>query len=111
MTEYGLERSRSAGREFLVTNSGHRHVESVQVGGHKIELGTSGAVIYDETLANEVKAKHALDPNVKVIEKDYIRGKDGPIHRWVFSVQKPVLPDSDDSNWVEVSPGNWKRKV
>lgn len=86
MNEVGVQPSRSKGREFIVTNSGARKVDHVEVGGKRIDLHASGATIYDERLAREVKDKYKLDPNVHVMEKDHIQIKQDGSRRFTFSV-------------------------
>ncbi|MCB2179450.1 hypothetical protein KQH61_05965 [bacterium] len=108
MAEVGIRPSRNKGREFIVRNSGRKEVSAVEVGDTVVDLGTSGATIYDETLANEIRDKYRLDPNVLVIEKPYVQLKDEGSPSVVFSVQLPDDYEPDGSNWVEYKPGKWR---
>lgn len=93
MPEYGKRPDNNIGHmEYIVQNSGRRKVEKVEVGGHEVELGSSGATVYDPGLAKELKAKYQGDPCVFIIEKPFVRKPDG--HRRVFA--NPALPWKDD---------------
>lgn len=89
MTEYGKRPEPNKGEEYIIVNSGREKVTDVEVGGRDIHLASSGATVYDRTLAMEVKDKYKDNPNVKVIEKPYLSLSDG--HRTVFGCL-PEMP-------------------
>ena len=78
MTEYGQRPSTTyQAEEFIVVNSGQKPVTQVEAGGMDIRLGSTGATVYDRSLAMEIKEKYKQDPNVMVIEKPWVRMSDG----------------------------------
>jgi len=88
MNEVGIIPSRSKGREYIVQNAGAgAQLEKVSLDkGDDIILGDSGATIYDESIADEVKEKYKNDPRITVIEKDHIKLRSDGSGRWMWHV-------------------------
>jgi hypothetical protein len=106
MEEYGKRPPPNKGEEFIIANSGHRAVTDVEVGGRKIHLRSSGATVYDRSLAMEIKDKYRHDPNLMVIEKPYRSLNDGHATHWTV----PELPwkragqEAEKAERAEVPP-------
>ena len=89
MNEVGIIPSRSKGREYIVQNAGRRQRDKVSLGkGDDIILESSGATIYDESIANEVKDKYKDDPSILVTEKNHIKLKDNGRANWMWRISK-----------------------
>lgn len=88
MNEVGLIPSRSTGREYIVQNAGAgEQLDKVSLDrGDDIILESSGATIYDESIANEVKEKYENDPRITVIEKNHIKLRSDGSGRWMWHV-------------------------
>ncbi len=74
-------------REWMILNKSHKK-RSVDVGGKDVELYSTGATTYDKSLGRELKAKYEGDPDVMVIEKEYVQAKSD--HKSFFTV--PAMP-------------------
>ena len=76
----------------MIVNRGTSPRESVNVGGKKVRLFSSGATTYDKKLANEIKDKYKDDWTVDVINKSHVRqqGADKTHHT------VPALPWKDE---------------
>lgn len=67
----------------------------VSIDEKNIELYSSGATTYDKTLGRELKDKYRDDPDVMVIEKEYVQAKSE--HKSFFTVPKlPWKKGEDD---------------
>lgn len=90
MNEVGIIPSRSKGREYIVQNAGAgAQLDKVSLDrGDDIILESSGATIYDESIANEVKDKYRNDPRIAVIEKNHIKLNDNGRANWMWRISK-----------------------
>lgn len=69
----------------MILNKGHKK-QSVDVGGKSVELYSAGATTYDKALGRELKEKYKGNPDVMVIEKEYVQAKSE--HKSFFTVPK-----------------------
>jgi hypothetical protein len=94
MNEVGLIPSRSKGREYVVQNAGSGvQYDTVSLDkGDDIVLESSGATIYDEKIANEVRDKYKNDPNITVIEKNHIKLNRNGRANWSWLIKKCNAP-------------------
>lgn len=90
MNEVGIIPSRSKGREYVVQNAGAGvQYDTISLDrGDDIVLEGSGATIYDEKIANEVKDKYKNDPNIHVIEKNHVKLNKNGRANWSWLIKK-----------------------
>jgi hypothetical protein len=94
MNEVGIIPPAGKGREHVLQNAspGKQHSELTLDSGDTIVIEDSGATIYDESIANEVRDKVKNDPTLHIYEKEHIKmeqdRKQFRYARWTFPIRK-----------------------
>ena len=75
MNEVGKIPSSNTGSEFIVQNTGTDfQYETLSLDkGDDIKMESSGATIYDPSVAKELQDKYKGDPNLHIFEKNHIK--------------------------------------